>query len=275
MNTYRIAGVSINAEILPSSFEPFLCRETNDTPDSTVEITESINIIGARKCTSTPFFTVLTKDNCWILTSVKSMSKIQISSDYRKAVLCAPDGLENKDVELLLRIFVECQMIGKGCLSLHSACIEKDGKAVCFSGTSGIGKSTRAEQWVEHLGFSLLSGDRPGIMIPSKQVCGVPWDGKENLHINKIADLKGIFEIKRSEKTAVYKISSEEAYSFLARQIFVPMWDSILATKAMINLRKLTAAIPAYRLFCGPDEDSARKAYDIIFNNPEKIISEE
>ena len=274
MKTYRIAGININSEKTPDSFAPFLCDKTDLNPSAELFSTENIDISGSQFCTSTPFFTVLTKEQDWIFVSDSGNMVMRISSDYKTAQFRNTDNLNSEEAELLFRIFVECQMILNGCLSLHSSCVEKDGEALCFSGVSGTGKSTRAAQWVEHLGFTLLSGDRPGIIVPSKQVCGVPWDGKEHIHVNKTASLKGIYEIVRSDETYVQKISASYAYKFLAGQIFVPMWDSMLAAYALVNLRKLTASVPAYRLFCGPDEISAGKAYDIIFNNPERIISE-
>lgn len=275
MNTYRIAGININSEKAPDSFAPFICNNTDGAPFAEIFFTDNIDISNSQFCTSTPFFTVFTKEQDWIFVSTVKDLVMRISSDYKTAQFHNTDNLNSEEAELLFRIFVECQMILSGCLSLHSSCVEKDGEALCFSGVSGTGKSTRAAQWVKHLDFTLLSGDRPGIIVPSKQVCGVPWDGKEHLHINKTASLKGIYEIVRSDETYVQKISVSYAYKFLASQIFVPMWDSMLAAYALVNLRKLTSSIPAYRLFCGPDGESARKAYDIIFNNPDRIKPEE
>ena len=52
------------------------------------------------------------------------------------------------------------------------------------------------------------------------------------------------------------------------------MWDTDAAFMAMANVSALIRKTPVYRVFCGPDEDSARAIYDILIHHPELIREE-
>ena len=184
--------------------------------------------------------------------------------------------LERANARFLLRTAFECRFCHEGIISLHSACVEKDGYAVAFTGESGLGKSTRAKAWVDHLGAEWISGDRPAVRLEKEgsTACGVPWDGKEQIFRNVERPLKAILEVRRSPANYVRKLTADQARRLLMQQTFVPMWDTDTAVLAMANVRKLIRQTPVYRVFCGPDGDAAKEIYDILFHHPEKIREE-
>lgn len=199
------------------------------------------------------------------------------SADYTSVtVYCSSNHQKTQGVRFLLRTAFECRFCYEGIVSLHAACVEKDGFAVAFTGESGLGKSTRARAWVEALGAEWISGDRPAVRLEKEgsTACGVPWDGKEQIFRDVERPLKAIMEVRRSDCNYVRRLSGEQARSLLMQQSFVPMWDTDAAVMAMANVRALTKKTPVYRVFCGPDGDSAREIYDILFNHPEKIREE-
>jgi hypothetical protein len=179
-------------------------------------------------------------------------------------------------LRFLLRTAFECRFCYEGIVSLHAACVEKDGFAVAFTGESGLGKSTRARAWVEGLGAEWISGDRPAVRLEKNgsTACGVPWDGKEQIFRDVERPLKAIMEVRRSEKNYIRKLSAEQARRLLMRQSFVPMWDTDAAVMAMANVRGLIKRTPVYRVFCGPKPEDAQEIYDILFHHPEKIREE-
>ena len=178
--------------------------------------------------------------------------------------------------QFLLRTVVECRFCYEGIVSLHAACVEGDGYAVCFTGDSGVGKSTRAQAWIEGLGARLISGDRPAIRLETDgcTVCGVPWDGKEQIFRNVERPLTAIFEVRRAPFTRLRRLTVDQAYGVLMRQSFIPMWDTDTAALAMVNVRRLSRSVPVYRLFCGPSAEDARAVYEILMNHPEEIREE-
>ena len=183
---------------------------------------------------------------------------------------------DNELTRFLLRTAVECRFCHESIISLHAACVEGNGYAVCFTGDSGVGKSTRAQAWVQGLGAQFISGDRPAIRLEQQgcTACGVPWDGKEQIFRNVERPLSAILEVRRAPFTRLRRLTEEQAYQVLIRQSFIPMWDADTAALAMVNVGRLSRSVPVYRLFCGPDEEDARETYRLLFEAPEEIREE-
>lgn len=210
----------------------------------------------------------------------KTAHTIVCTSDYRKAYIHASEDSVHSSKEIadldLLRIPIECRFIHESIVSLHAACVEDGSCAVCFTGDSGVGKSTRAKVWVEALGAEFISGDRPAIRLETHgcTACGVPWDGKEQIFRNVERPLHAILEVRRAPFTRLRRLTQEQAYRALIRQCFIPMWDPDTAALAMVNVKRLCRITPVYRLFCGPDAEAARETRRILFDCPEEIQEE-
>jgi len=186
--------------------------------------------------------------------------------------------------EQLVRLFIENRLINMGYISLHSSClVDEELGGVCFTGKSGTGKSTRAAAWMSVMGQEMISGDRPLIDVETATVYGVPWDGKEKVHRSAKAPLAMIVNVVRADgTTGAYELISEsqmvqpkavnrinelgkdEAYKMLAAQIFLPMWDTDTAVRAMANLKKLIGQIKVCELVSGPDKRSAVECRQLI-----------
>ena len=176
----------------------------------------------------------------------------------------------------LLRTAFECRFAYEGIVSFHASCVELSGEAICFTGDSGMGKSTRAKAWVDGLGAEFISGDRPAIRLEEggNVACGVPWDGKEQIFRNVERPLKAILEVRRAPFTRLRRLSYEQACRMAIRQAFIPMWDPDTAALAIANVYRMCRTTPVYRLFCGPDQDAAREVHRILFDHPEEIEEE-
>lgn len=201
----------------------------------------------------------------------------QLSKDRSRIVSTPVDqGWKQPLMLPFLRTAIECASAPEGVVSLHSACVEMDGEAVCFTASSGTGKSTRAKMWVDALGAEIISGDRPSVKLEGGRAvaCGVPWDGKERIYRNVQRTLKMICEIVRSDEVSARRLTRKQARQLLMQQCFIPMWDDEAAVSVMAMIRRLIDRVPIVQLRCGPDEVSARAAYDLIYHHPEKILEE-
>ncbi len=214
----------------------------------------------------------------WLFEECSSNGRVQICATENYSHLRVfTDGFAKQEEPLhLFRLPLECRFCYEGIVSLHAACVEGDSYAVCFTGDSGVGKSTRAQAWIEGLGARFISGDRPAIRLEADgcTVCGVPWDGKEQIFRNVERPLTAIFEVRRAAFTRLRRLSADQAYGVLMRQSFIPMWDADAAALAMANVRRLSRSVPVYRLFCGPSAEDARAVYEILMNHPEQIREE-
>lgn len=221
----------------------------------------------------------LLPESGWLISldAKKLLPCISLDSDYLNPQLFATEEqLKDSKMQFLLRTAFECRFCYEGIVSLHAACVEKDGEAVAFTGVSGLGKSTRAKAWADGLGAEWISGDRPAVRIEKdgSTACGVPWDGKEQIFRNVEVPLKAILEVRRSDSNYIRKLTPDQARQLLMKQTFVPMWDTDAAVMAMANVRKLISKTPVYRVFCGPTQDDAKAIYDILYHHPELIREE-
>jgi hypothetical protein len=201
---------------------------------------------------------------------------LKVSADYQ--TLERVPGVQTEGSidrsRFLLRTAFECRFTHEGVVSLHGACVQKDGFAVVFTGRSGAGKSTRANAWIEGLGAQFISGDRPAVRLEadgSTTACGVPWDGKEQIFSDVEVPLKCILDVRRSPANYIRQLSQREAQTLLAQQGFIPMWDTDAAAMALFNVRRLAKSVPVLRVFCGMHAEDARVIYDILMNHPELI----
>lgn len=203
---------------------------------------------------------------------------LRVSGDYRQLTAYIPVSEPYKEKLLpLIRTTLECARVMQGVISLHSACVELDGQALCFTASSGTGKSTRAASWQKALGAKIICGDRPSIILEKNgtTVSGAPWDGKEQIYINERYPLLAICEIRRGDTTRIKKLSPKQARKILTQQCFLPMWDTDTAAVVLMLINKLYSTVPVYRVTCGPGEDSAKEVWDWIFNRPHSIIEVE
>ena len=220
-----------------------------------------------------------TTDEKWLYRSSNGDATpcVTATLDYQQIEgYAAEEKTDGTAMRFLFRTAFECRFCYKKTVSLHAACIELDDFAVAFTGPSGVGKSTRALAWINALGAKLISGDRPAVRIEKtgSTACGVPWDGKEQAFRDVEKPLRCILEVRRSSSDYLRKLSREQAQKLIVQQSFVPMWDTDAAFMAMANVNALISRTPVYRVFCGPDEDSARAIYDVLIHHPELIREE-
>ncbi len=219
----------------------------------------------------------------WIFTSPACRQTVQVSlsADYGETGFYIPENIDETlcypALRGLLRIAFESRGFLQSRISLHSACIDVNGEAVAFTGVSGMGKSTRASAWVDAVAAEFISGDRPTLQVDAcgAVAYGVPWDGKEQIFRNVSRNLKAILDVRRSDSVYLRKLDCEQARRVLIKQIFVPMWDSQAAATTVILAGRLAKNVPVYRLYCGPDAESAKEAFDILFNRPDEILEAE
>jgi hypothetical protein len=140
---------------------------------------------------------------------------------------------------------------------VHSSGLVRKGKAVLFTGPSGVGKTTVAS----------LCGDGPGQVINDEMtlvtnpqsgdeeimVRGAPIIGGLPQRANIEAPLKCVFSLRQSRQTMARRLSRVEAYLLFMRQIISPAFigqtdKQELFSKIMEFSDEITCAIPFYEL---------------------------
>ena len=273
MAIYKIASVTLSSDITLPDYTPFITAgseppshflcSAGDTQPPRLETLEKVWNIGQISVyrDARP-----TTEYHWYISD--TVNTLGVDRDHRMAALfpsAFPAYLTSALCKPLIQLFVQCGTLSAGLMPLHAACVSVDGAAVAFSGDSGIGKSTRAAQWVETLGAEWISGDKPLVDPQAGIVYGVPWDGKEQIFRNVRCPLKAILMVERAEKTELIRLPAKVAFAHLIKQAFVPMWDKTLSVKALQALNRMSANIPVYILRCDRTEEAAAETYRMLF----------
>ncbi len=272
----NIAGLFIDLQDSLPIFDEFVCH-SNEKSDGLVKRTTEPLLNGEETSLAQhdEVNVYLRKDGSFVFACPKCISSVQVSlsADYKTInyyiVPCPNENAFEYVLRSLFRMAIESLYFGHSRVSLHSACIDIEGQAVAFTGVSGLGKSTRAAAWVSANGAEFISGDRPTIYISPSGVTayGVPWDGKEQFFRPVSRPVKAILEVRRSASVYLRRLDEKQAEKLIMKQVFIPMWDTTAAAFTVMNARRLAKSVPVYRLFCGPDEESAKEAYRILFEN--------
>lgn len=259
---YRIAEITLRSQIELPSFAAFACPAgvadvtlelASEAPPTDGEAYRSGNIVHRR-----------TADG-WFFHEEDETLGLLISADYtRLRAVRAADGSKSSLEERFIRIALECLLARRGYVSLHAACVEAEGRAIAFTAVSGMGKSTRAQAWIQACGARLVSGDRPLIRADGAEVCGVPWDGKEGCFRSVRYPLGAICEVRRSASVYARKLTFRQKQRLLMQQCFLPMWDTDTAACQAANIARLAAHANILRIFCGPTADDAKKLKQML-----------
>lgn len=278
MPFYSIASLTVEADALPNSYQPFLLgEESPGKPDlSFVEVDKPHSVEHLTKMAELPAMTVWKEGGPgeavrWVYESRQGICTFSVNADYSVAEYYYLDFFKrfsSVDISAILQpslqLIIQCKLVHSGITVLHAACVEKDGMAYAFCGPSGVGKSSRAQKWCEWLSAEWISGDRPAVDSNQAVVYGVPWDGKEKIHRNVCFPLAALLKVRRSETVSLNEMTESEKLQFLSEQTFFPLWDSALAASAMHSLRVLKKNIPVLELGCSLTDESTRQAHRII-----------
>ena len=150
-------------------------------------------------------------------------------------------------------------------LLMHAAVVAKDGAAYAFVAPSGVGKSTRAQIWLnEYPDSFIVNGDKPFIRITENEVlaCGSPWSGKEGWNTNAMVPLRAVFFIERTDSTATLEeISMGKAFPYLMQATHQPLKPELIMQT--INLiKKLERKVGFYKFCSPPTPEAIKLAYE-------------
>lgn len=141
-------------------------------------------------------------------------------------------------------------------LILHACCVSTEEGGICFSGPSGIGKSTQGTLWCEYENASMINGDRPILSKHSGEwmAYGSPYAGSSRCHVNEKTPLRAIVMLQQAETCSVRRLHTAEAFRKVFAQLTVNSWDRECMQLAMDLAEQLVETVPVYEMACTPDE---------------------
>lgn len=155
---------------------------------------------------------------------------------------------------------------------LHSSVVHYQGKAVLFSGPSGVGKSTQATLWKTHLGADIINGDRTVIRKTANGFTGggSMWSGTSGIYRSETAQIAGIILVEHGKEETLERLGFE-AFKPLLTQTIVNSWDEEFIQKVTGLLAEVMDTVPIYRLRCRPIPEAAALVRDTLFGKEPQL----
>lgn len=148
------------------------------------------------------------------------------------------------------------QLLLNGVLTLHSAAIEVDGKAVVFMAPSGTGKSTQARLWHELRGARELNGDKTALFCKEGQAMagGLPFCGTSGICVNYEMPVRAIVVLSQAKENSIRRLTGVKALRALLENCFGHKSVQECTEKMIQIAAEILQQIPVYELACTPDE---------------------
>ena len=143
-------------------------------------------------------------------------------------------------------------------ISLHSALVRYQNRAILFSAPSGTGKSTQAELWKRYRGADPINGDRSIIRKHDGRwtAYGSPHAGTSGLFRNESVPIRIIVILRQSDKNNLRVLGQAEAFRYLYSETVVPRWNDEIHSHIMDIITQITAEIPVVMLSCRLEESA-------------------
>lgn len=151
---------------------------------------------------------------------------------------------------------VEQLLIRHDRLCFHAACVETSAGGILFTGPSGIGKSTQAENWCRFRSARQINGDRPALSFDGQGwlAWGMPYAGSSRVWVNDCCPIAAIVALRQEKQCSLRRLNPGEAFRALWTGLAVHHWDRDFVEKASALAMELIASVPVYEFGCTPDE---------------------
>jgi len=164
---------------------------------------------------------------------------------------------------VLRRIFIMIAAESGG-VCLHSSTVMLEGGAVCFSASSGTGKTTHTNLWKDFIpGIEIINGDMGYLLKDGGgyRYHSAPWCGTSGECMNRAVPLKAVVFLERSDENRIRKLSVPEAFMRLSARCFLPAWDGGLYVKSLAAAEDIAGGADCYLLECLPDIGAVKVCY--------------
>ena len=188
------------------------------------------------------------------------------------------EGYENLSVPLLYpkdpywteqQVYRLCAniLLSKGALHLHCSNILYHGKAILFTGPSGIGKTTQAELTVERCVGLIVNGDAALLrkVYGVWTAFGTPIHGSSPYCENRQAPIVALIRLDQGEENVLEPVGGYEALTTCLPEFYHPKLDSETEEIFWHTIDEFFSEIPVYHLTCRPDREAVELVKNKLF----------
>lgn len=192
------------------------------------------------------------------------------SNDYREYEIYMTSKLKDSLAEMEYvysgMAFMEIAIKHKR-LALHASAIKVNERAVLFSGSSGVGKTTHVNNWKKvGIDLEVINDDKPLIYKKNELyfVAGTPWSGKEVLNSNEDVRLHAIVFLEPGPRNEVKSLSNSEKLKEMLKNCHRPSeeetYDNVLSIIEEVIKETIMIKFVATK-----DSESALVLHKILF----------
>lgn len=223
----------------------------------------------------------ISDDRCDVVYRLTGSTKVYRLSTNRKWSYIEVDmGFEEINDYIVLNDFIMFSFIYSAAFHqtvlLHASCIMYGEYGVAFMGTSGVGKSTHSQLWINNVeGATLLNDDQPAVRFVNEKVCvfGTPWSGKTPCYRNKQVELKAIYTMEQALENEIRRISPLVFFQQLLSSCSMIREDELTFDKITITLSAIVKNVQAFHFKNKPDKTAVDLSYYTAFGNRNKTIT--
>lgn len=160
------------------------------------------------------------------------------------------------------------RILFENAMSIHSASVIYNNKAVIFSAASGTGKSTQAGLWEKELGCEVLDGDVTVCREKNGKlyVYGLPWCGSSGKYLNKEIELGAIVFLAQAKDNSVRIPDIREKISYVFSSTFSESLSEEMAQKVAEVTQIIVEKVSIFEYSCNMDTEAVYVLKDAIFN---------
>ena len=150
---------------------------------------------------------------------------------------------------------------------MHGALIRVNDEGFIFLAKSGVGKTTHLKMYLDTFkeNAEIINGDKPIIKYIDGKFYGygTPYNGKENMGVNKRVEIKGICFLKRGAINFAKKMDKDEASTLIFNQILLP--NTLEDYDILINLLNIfISKINTVSLECNLEKEACLVSYKAL-----------
>lgn len=170
-------------------------------------------------------------------------------------------------------IFISCLALErhfaeKGAHILHCCFLNYNGQAIVFSGPSGIGKSTHANLWCQHIERTqIVNGDRCLIYRNEEgQYVASAWPvcGSSNICLTETYPLKAIVFMGQAPHNEVISLRPMQLFKQLSSQVTINWWNKRQVSRTLDELQQMLGNINMCNYICNLTEEAPMTLYNYL-----------
>ena len=182
--------------------------------------------------------------------------------------------LEAMKQELVIdTIFVSCLALErhfakKGAHILHCCFLHYHGQAILFSGPSGIGKSTHANLWYQHIEDThVVNGDRCLIYQNEEgEYVASAWPvcGSSNICLKETYPLRAIVFMGQAPHNEVVNLRPMQIFKQLSSQITINWWNKQQVGHILDALQQMLGKVKMCNYACNLTPEAPKTLYNYL-----------